>query len=220
MTSGGPGSRGLLLQLAVAHAASGGPRTAAFVSGFLARLLLDPPSETLLTLLGRRADPPLVHDGLDARVEAGARLYSEADPVELAKEWTRLFVGPRAAPCRPWQDTWESEGPPRLRGPKHASMLAFYRRVGLEPVKLESEPADHAGLVLALFSRLSERAAAGEDVSALLDELWDAHVAMWLPRFAATLVGEARVPSLKAAGELLLEAVSPAIARSEGDVAG
>jgi TorA maturation chaperone TorD len=209
VTNGGSGPRGLLLQLAVAHAASGGPRTAAFVSGFLARLLLDPPSEALHALLGRRADPPLAHDGLAARVEAVARLCREDDPTELAKEWTRLFVGPRAAPCRPWHDTWECDGPPRLRGPKHLSMVAFYRRAGLEPVNLESEPADHAGLVLALFSALAERAAGGEDVSALLGELWDSHVATWLPRFAATLVAEAKVPSLKAAGELLLGAVSP-----------
>lgn len=33
MESGGSGPRGLLLQLAVAHAASGGPRTAAVLSG-------------------------------------------------------------------------------------------------------------------------------------------------------------------------------------------
>jgi TorA maturation chaperone TorD len=150
-----------------------------------------------------------VHDGLDARVEAVARLLRDDDPTELAKEWTRLFVGPRFPPCRPWHDTWECEGPPRLMGPKHASMLAFYRRAGLEPVTAATEPADHAGLILALFSALAARAAGGEDVSALLGELWDSHVATWLPRFAATLVAEAKVPSLKAAGELLLEAVSP-----------
>lgn len=210
MESGGPGPRGLLLQLAVAHTASGGPRTAAFLSGFLARLLLDPPSEALHSLLGRQADPPLSHDGLDARVEAVARLYRETDQTDLAKEWTRLFVGPRAAPCRPWQDTWESEGPPRLRGSKHASMLAFYRRAGLEPVTAETEPADHVGLILALFSALAERAATGEEVRTLLDELWQTHIESWLPRFAATLVAEAREPALKAAGELLQSAVSPA----------
>jgi TorA maturation chaperone TorD len=206
--SGGSVPRGFLLSLAVADPATDGPRTAAFVSGFLARLLIDPPSETLHALLGRRADPPLVHDGLDARVEAVARLFREADPTELAKEWTRLFVGPRAAPCRPWHDTWEHEGPPRLRGPKHVSMLAYWSRAGLEPVHLETEPADHAGLILALFSALATRAAEGEDVKGLLEDLWSAHVVSWMPRFAATLEAEARVPALKAAGELLLVTVS------------
>lgn len=208
MTSGAPGPRGLLLSLAGAHPAGGGPRTAAFVSGFLSRLLLDPPSEALHALLGRRADPPLVHDGLDARVEAVARHYREADPTELAKEWTRLFVGPRAAPCRPWHDTWECEGPPRLRGPKHASMLLYWSRAGLEPVHVETEPADHAGLILALFSALATRAAEGDDVKDLLGDLWTAHVASWLPRFAATLEAEAKVPALKAVGELLRLTVS------------
>lgn len=95
-------------------------------------------------------------------------------------------------------------------GPKHASMLAFYRRAGLEPVNAGTVPADHAGLVLALFSALSDRAAVGDDVTVLLGELWSAHVESWMPRLAATLVAEARVPSLKAAGELLLDAVSAA----------
>ena len=208
MESGGSGPNGFLLSLAVSDPAGDGPRTAAFVSGFLARLLIDPPSEALLNLLGRRADPPLVHDGLDARVEAVARLCREADPLELAKEWTRLFVGPRAAPCRPWHDTWEHEGPPRLRGEKHASMLGHWQRAGLQPVQVENEPADHAGLILALFSALATRAAAGEDVRDLLEDLWTAHVASWMPGFAATLEAEARVPALKAAGELLLFAVS------------
>lgn len=205
MTSGGRGP--LLLSLAVEDPATDGPRAAAYLSGFLARTLLDPPSGELLSVLGRPADPPLVRDGLGARAEAVARLLREAEPIEAGREWTRLFVGPRNAPCRPWHDTWECEGPPRLMGPKHASMLAFYRRAGLEPARVENEPADHAGLVLALFSALADRAAAGEDVRALLGELWQAHVASWMPRFAATLVAEARVPSLRAAGELLLDLV-------------
>jgi TorA maturation chaperone TorD len=207
--SGGHGPQGLLLRLAVAEPATGGPRTAAYLSGFLARILLDPPSEDLHALLARPADPPLLHDGPGARAGAVARLLREADPVESAREWMRLFVGPRGAPCRPWHDVWESDGPPRLMGPKHASMAALYHRAGLEPARGVTEPADHAGLVLALFSALSARAAEGEDVHELLEELWAAHVAGWLPRFAATLVAEARVEGLKAAGALLLEAVSP-----------
>jgi len=87
-------------------------------------------------------------------------------------------------------------------------MLGHWRRAGLEPVQVETEPADHAGLILALFSALATRAAEGDDVKDLLEDLWTAHVASWLPRFAATLEAEAKVPALKAAGELFLEAVS------------
>ncbi|MCA1732814.1 MAG: molecular chaperone TorD family protein [Acidobacteria bacterium] len=208
MASGGPGPS--LHSLAVADPATGGPAAAAFVSAFLARIFLDPPSGRLHEILERRPDVPLV-DGLDARVETIARLYREADETELAKEWTRLFVGPRAAPCRPWHDSWQSEdGPPRLMGPKHASMLAFYRRAGLEPVHAESEPADHVGLVLALFAALAARAAEGEQILPDIHALWKAHVAPWIPRFAETLVAEARVPALEAAGRLLLDGVSRA----------
>jgi TorA maturation chaperone TorD len=87
-------------------------------------------------------------------------------------------------------------------------MLGHWRRAGLQPVHVETEPADHAGLILALFSALATRAAEGDDVKGLLEDLWSAHVVSWMPRFAETLGAEAKVPALKAAGELLLEAVS------------
>lgn len=87
-------------------------------------------------------------------------------------------------------------------------MVSYYRRAGLEPVHLETEPADHVGLVLALFSALAARAAEGEDVKGLIEDLWAAHVASWLPRFAGTLVAESRVPALTAVGELLGQAIS------------
>jgi len=87
-------------------------------------------------------------------------------------------------------------------------MLGYWARAGLQPVNLETEPADHVGLILALFSALSARAAEGEDVKGLIEALWAAHVQSWLPRLATTLEAEAKVPALKAAGELILEAVS------------
>ena len=87
-------------------------------------------------------------------------------------------------------------------------MLGYWSRAGLEPVHVDTEPADHAGLILALFSALAARAAESEDVKGLLEDLWTAHVASWLPRFAATLEAEARVPALKGAGELLRLTVS------------
>ena len=206
IAGGGPGP--FLLAQAVADPATGGPAAAAFISAFLARIFLDPPSERLHEILERRPDVPLV-EGLAVRVETIARLYREADETELAKEWTRLFVGPRAAPCRPWHDTWDSDdGFPRLMGRRHESMVAFYRRAGLEPVHAESQPADHVGLILALFAALAARAAEGEPILPDIDALWKAHVAPWIPRFAETLVAEARLPALEAAGRLLLDGVS------------
>jgi TorA maturation chaperone TorD len=199
---------GLLLSLARTSPESGGPWTAAFVAGFLARLLLEPPSDKLLEAVGRRPDPPLTHEALANGIETVVRLYRETGQTDLAREWTRLFVGPRGAPCRPWHDTWESEGPPRLRGPRHLSALRFWERAGLEPVNLETEPADHAGLILALVSALAARCAQG-DVEALeiLSEFWSAHVSVWMPRFASTLRAEARDGYHEAIGRLLTAAV-------------
>jgi TorA maturation chaperone TorD len=75
-------------------------------------------------------------------------------------------------------------------------------------VNLETEPADHAGLILALVSALAARCAQG-DVEALeiLSEFWSAHVSVWMPRFASTLRAEARDGYHEAIGRLLTAAV-------------
>ncbi len=199
--------RGLLFSLVHSSPKSGGPWAASFAAGFLARVLLEPPSGGLLEALERRPEPPLAVEGLETGIERILASLAAGERLALAREWTRLFVGPRGAPCRPWQDTWQSDGPPRLRGPRHLSALQFWRRLDLEPAHLDTEPADHAGLILAFISALASRAAAEEDVEPLFSEFWAAHVSPWMPRFAATLVAEARDPYHDAIGRLLSECI-------------
>lgn len=68
-------------------------------------------------------------------------------------EYVRLFLSPGGAPCPPWQSV---HGPShRLLGPEHHSALEWFRRYGLEPAA-DTEPADHAGLLLLFYAQLLE----------------------------------------------------------------
>jgi TorA maturation chaperone TorD len=88
-------------------------------------------------------------------------------------------------------------------GPRHESVLGYFRRAGVEPVRFGSESADHVGLEIAFLGLLAERMCAGEDLSGSFAAFWVDHVAPWMPAFASRLAGEARVPLYRAVGQLL-----------------
>ncbi|MDX1983686.1 MAG: molecular chaperone TorD family protein [Bryobacteraceae bacterium] len=115
-----------------------------------------------------------------------------------ALDYARLFLSPQGAICPPWQSVQGDA--PRLLGPPHHSALAWYRRYGFEPVT-DSEPADHAGLLLLFYARLVEL---GEP-PAVLDAFRREHLG-WLAAFGKTLAKEARSSVYSEAGRLLQEA--------------
>lgn len=105
-------------------------------------------------------------------------------------EFYRLLLNPQGAPCPPWQSIYmEPEGDhPRLLGPSHHSALNWYRRYGFEPA-VESEPADHLGLLLLFYAHLLTSDQAEETL-----QLFEAQHLAWAPRFVEKLKGEARHP--------------------------
>jgi TorA maturation chaperone TorD len=121
--------------------------------------------------------------------ELGAPDLEEAlsgDPVDLEREYVRLFLSPEGAVCAPWQSAHAD--PPRLMGDSHHSALAWYRSEGIEPSRA-GEPADHAGLLLAFYAKLLEAGAAPER----LEEFRLQHLA-WLAPVCDTLLEKARHP--------------------------
>jgi TorA maturation chaperone TorD len=107
-------------------------------------------------------------------------------PVEIHKEWVRLFYHPAGAPCPPWQSVHTEEL--TLMGRTHHAAMEWYRRAGMEP-RLDTEPADHLGLLLTFYGRLLL-----EDVDE--EELADfraQHLA-WLPAFCSRVEAETRLP--------------------------
>jgi len=117
-----------------------------------------------------------------------ALLAPPPDDPEAERDYYRLFLSPQGASCPPWQSVHlEAEGEsPRLMGPSHHSALEWYRRYGFEP-SAETEPADHAGLLLLFYAKLIE---AGEE-DTVLAEFEQRHL-KWLPRLAEKMAQHAR----------------------------
>ncbi|MFN7935640.1 MAG: molecular chaperone TorD family protein [Bryobacteraceae bacterium] len=79
------------------------------------------------------------------------------DPMDLEREYVRLFLSPGGAICPPWQSVWTKEQETGLlMGDAHSSALSFFREYGMAPSR-GSEPADHAGLLLLFAGMLLDR---------------------------------------------------------------
>lgn len=132
-----------------------------------------------------RPDPDFLRDLL-AYLPEGER-YGAVLPEreELLREHTRLFFAPEGAPCPPWQSVHGEE--PTVMGSSHHSAMEWYRAAGVEPAE-ETEPADHAGLLLSFYARMVE-AGAGEEERAS----FRAQHLEWLPAFCDALEAHARL---------------------------
>lgn len=169
---------------------------------FLGQALLVPDAARLAELLEelRKATAQADDDPLTAAF--GQAL--QRDPLELEREYVRLFLDPAGAPCLPWQSVYGEE--PRLMGPAHERALEWYRAEGLEPAQ-ENEPADHVGLLLLFFSRLLDSGAPAERLAAF----WRDHLE-WIPRFCELIESETTHPFYRAwahAAARLVRGVEP-----------
>lgn len=185
--------------------AGGFPEEASRVLAVLGLALLSDPAEESLAALREAAMPP-VQGPLGLAMADLARAASSTELLAARVEYTRLFHHPQGAICPPWECV-ARDGAPHLMGPRHLDVVGFFRRAGVEPLRGESESADHIGLELAFLSLLASRIAAGDDRSALFEEFWSSHVATWMPAFAQRLSGASKHELYKAAGALLLAAV-------------
>jgi len=114
-------------------------------------------------------------------------------------EHTRLFVsGYPKTPCPPFESAYRQG---QMGGTMASDLVAFYRRVGLEP---EGVPADYLGTLLECAAYLADLARSEETESApclvvaLERELWQEHLGHWLPRFAVDLKHAAQLKLYRA----------------------
>ncbi len=122
-------------------------------------------------------------------------------PLEIQRESVRLFYHPNGAPCPPWQSVQSDEE--ILMGNAHHDALAWYREAGIEPA-LETEPADHAGLLLSFYGRLLLE----ETDPARLEEFRARHLE-WLVAFGLAVAAEARLDFYRLLGEFASELAAP-----------
>lgn len=179
----------------------GAPADVARVVGALGVIFLTDPTRESLQELAECAETPL-EGTWGALLGDLAHAARDVDLAAARVEYTRLFHGPLGAPCPPWECVARDQTP-SLMGPRHDDALAFFRHAGVEPVRADSESADHIGLELAFVAMLASRIASGEDARLELERFWHEHVATWMPDFANRLIAETRLELFAAAGRLL-----------------
>lgn len=145
--------------------------------------------QAFLTADPRRIEVSALEDGDAGDAAAALRdeiLLAQGAPEAAEIEYTRLFLSPAGAPCPPWQSAYDPDG--RLMGPAHHSALEWYRRYGAAPA-LDTEPADHIGLLLLFYAQL----AAIEEDDSTLERFREQHLD-WSVAFLETMKAEARYP--------------------------
>ncbi len=139
----------------------------ALVFGLLGKLWFEYPErvwlqsladETIFDEIPFGAEQPEVAAGLAllqqwSRDHQPARLNGSFD--DLRADYTRLFIGPGKVLAPPWESAYFNEERLTFQA-QTLQVRNWYRRFGLESVKLHSEPDDHAGLELAFLAHLAK----------------------------------------------------------------
>ncbi len=152
------------------------------------------PGEDALEVLGEAAalEPWLV-DNLPELAKVGLD--------EWRGEYTRLFIsGYPKTLCPPFESAYRQGS---MGGTAVEDLEQLYRRVGLQSADM---PADFLGTMLECAAYLLERQEGGDEE--LWSELWDEHLARWLPGFAGDLAEHSRLGLYRGLGRELGELFS------------
>ena len=145
----------------------------------LATLLAQSPKAELLRRLSRLSGDATPLGVAHSELAAAA---ARTNAMEVESEFFDLFLGVGRSEVLPYASYY-------LTGFLHERPLARLRgdlrRIGIEKVETQSEPEDHAAILCEIMSGLAAGvygAPAGTD-----RQVFDTHVAPWMPRFFADL---------------------------------
>lgn len=128
---------------------------------------------------------------------------------EWQAEHTRLFIsGYPTTPCPPFESAYLSG---RLQGPQVETLGDLYRRLGLVA---DGASPDFLGTLLECAALVKADPRLEE---AFWAELWDEHLARWLPRFCQDLQLESSLELYRALAQRLMECFPPPVAVSADD---
>ena len=138
----------------------------------------------------------------DLEAETDSRISSDPlrEPVRvpdleevpgLLDEYERLFVGPGQVPCPPYESFWREDVPVDIRrtlmGPCTTELKQIYADLGLQVSSQSVELPDHIAIELeAMAYTLSF-----EETAPLARQIFEEHLARWLPRLCRALAHEA-----------------------------
>jgi len=160
----------------------------------LATLLVrSPDAEMLSRLVKLRGDDSPLGVAHAALGKAAAR----TDANTTAREYFALFVGLGRGELMPYASHYLTGF---LHGRPLANLRETLRRIGIERVETQSEPEDHAAILLEIMAGL----AGGEIVAppGTDREIFDHHLAPWIARFFSDLEKSASVDFYAVVGTL------------------
>ncbi len=190
---------------------------------FLALSFYEPSARLVETLESEEAVSDLVQATEEVLGPEGAReaqgmldAYLRASPdreralLDLKVEYNRLFVGPAAPVCPPYQSVYDRTRPTiehgTMLGPSAGSVAKAMRQEGLGVVLDHAELPDHAAIILEFMYYLLSRAQGvenGSEYATRADEFRAQHIAPWLGAFGAKVAKKAEHPFYAHAGRLL-----------------
>lgn len=111
----------------------------------------------------------------------------------LLDEYERLFVGPGAVPCPPYESYWRDDVPIDLRrslmGPCTEDLHRLYGALGLQ-ISAAGELPDHVAVEFEALACALSSPGTLPVAGALLDD----HLAKWLPKLCRAVAREAAQP--------------------------
>lgn len=115
------------------------------------------------------------------------------DPESMLDEYERLFVGPGAAPCLPYESLWSASARTReagsVMGPAALAVSDLYRIIGLTLRDDAHELPDH---VMIEWEALAYALEHGADEAAA--ELLETHLARWMGPFCEQVAAASELP--------------------------
>jgi TorA maturation chaperone TorD len=156
-------------------------------------LLRSPDAEMLSRLAGLRGDGSPLGMAHAALGKAAARTDAET----AAREYFALFIGLGRGELMPYASHYLTGF---VHGRPLASIRETLRRIGIERVETQTEPEDHAAILLEIMAGLAN----GEiDAPPGTDrEIFDNHLAPWIERFFSDVEKSASVDFYSVVGTL------------------
>ncbi len=138
----------------------------------------------------------------------------ELNLVEIRLEYNRLFVGPNALPCPPYESVYRRDRAPSdlgmLMGPSVLDIKKRYGEAGLQISQNFPDLPDHVSVEMEFMSYLCAKEAdvlsRHEDVTIWRGrqaEFWRIHLEPWIPQFSQAVLSNSRSNFYKVAAIFL-----------------
>lgn len=118
---------------------------------------------------------------------------SNIAPFLLEREYERLFVGPGVVPCPPYESVWRKDRPVHeqgtIMGQCATEVSNLYARLGIQLSLQSNELPDHIAVEWEALAYARQNEATADLNKTLLDD----HLAIWMPPFCSSVLGNSKL---------------------------